>query len=83
MPTVAIVEGVKIEFYYEEHPPPHFHVKHAEYRATVLIDTLEIVKGDLPRSKYRKVVAWAMTRKAVLDRAWHDCRSDMDPGKIT
>jgi hypothetical protein len=25
MPVVAIVDGVKIEFYPDEHPPPHFH----------------------------------------------------------
>jgi hypothetical protein len=24
VPVVAIVDGVKIEFYPDEHPPPHF-----------------------------------------------------------
>jgi hypothetical protein len=33
VPTVAIVEGVKVQFYAQEHPPPHFHAVFAEYRA--------------------------------------------------
>ena len=33
MPVVAIVDGVKIEFYPDEHPPPHFHARYAEFVA--------------------------------------------------
>jgi hypothetical protein len=32
MATVAIVDGIKIQFYNEEHPPPHFHAEYAESR---------------------------------------------------
>ena len=38
MPTVAVIDGIKIEFYFDEHPPPHFHAKYAEYRAVIRID---------------------------------------------
>ncbi len=40
MPTVAIVDGVKIVFYTNEHPPPHFHAKVAEHHAVFRIDPL-------------------------------------------
>jgi hypothetical protein len=33
MPTVAIIEGVKIQFYPDEHLPPHFHAVFAEFIA--------------------------------------------------
>ena len=33
MPVVAIIDGVKIEFYPDEHPPPHFHARYAEFVA--------------------------------------------------
>ncbi len=33
VPVVAIVDGVKIEFYPDEHPPPHFHARYAEFVA--------------------------------------------------
>jgi len=27
VPVVANIDGVKIEFYPDEHPPPHFHAR--------------------------------------------------------
>jgi hypothetical protein len=82
MPTVTSVDGVKIQFYWDEHPPPHFHVEYGEYRAMIDMDTLEILEGDIPRPQYRKVLAWAQTRKAELLEAWISCQSDLNPGKI-
>jgi hypothetical protein len=82
MPTVAIIDAVKIKFYYDEHPPPHFHAQYAEYEAMIDLDSLEIVAGALPRPQYRSVVAWSRTRKGELLRAWTRCRSDLTPGRI-
>jgi hypothetical protein len=42
VPVVAIVDGVKIMFYPNEHPPAHFHAKIAEFQAVVDIDRLAI-----------------------------------------
>src|ERR1700676_3686741 len=53
MPTVAIVDGVKIQFYCDDHPPSHFHVEWGEYRAQIAIDSLVIVNGYIPKAKYR------------------------------
>ena len=82
MPTVAVIDGIKVEFYFDEHPPPHFHVKYAEYRAMVRIDNLRIIRGDLPRPQYRKILAWAAMRKTELDDAWFACQADNVPEKI-
>lgn len=41
MPTmVALVDGVKIQFYANEHPPPHFHAEFAEHRGVIDIESL-------------------------------------------
>ncbi|MGC1780558.1 MAG: DUF4160 domain-containing protein [Xanthobacteraceae bacterium] len=82
MPTVASVDGVKIQFYWDEHPPPHFHAEYGEYSAMIEIESLEILEGDIPRPQHRKVVAGAQSRKAGLLEAWISCRSDFNPGKI-
>jgi hypothetical protein len=34
--------------FYNEHAPPHFHIKHAEIEAAMQIDTLELHSGILP-----------------------------------
>jgi Domain of unknown function (DUF4160) len=69
MPPVAVVDGVKIVFYANEHPPAHFHAVIAEHRAVVDIVGLKIIAGSLPAAKRRKVLSWATLRKdALLER---------------
>jgi Domain of unknown function (DUF4160) len=38
MPTVAIIDGIKINLYYDEHPPTHFHAEYAEHVAMIDLD---------------------------------------------
>ena len=66
MPTVAIVDGVRIVFYANEHPPAHFHAVIAEHRAVVDIVGLKIIAGSLPAAKRGKVLFWAGQHKDAL-----------------
>ena len=40
--------GLIIRMYYDDHPPPYFHVQYGEYKATITIDTLAVLTGYLP-----------------------------------
>ena len=82
MATVARVDEIKIQFYWDEHPPPHFHVEYGEHQAQIAIDSLEIIKGYMPNAQFRKVMRWAKPRKDQLLAAWMQCQSDLHPGKI-
>jgi hypothetical protein len=66
VPVVAIVDGVKIMFYANEHPPAHFHAKIAEFQAVVDIDSPTITAGRLPPAQIRSVLAWAASRQDRL-----------------
>jgi hypothetical protein len=66
VPVVAIVDGVRIMFYANEHPPAHFHAKIAEFQAVVDIDRVTIVAGRLPPAQTRSVLAWAASRQDRL-----------------
>jgi Domain of unknown function (DUF4160) len=35
MPVVAVIDGIKVLFYYKDHAPPHFHLIHAMFEAQV------------------------------------------------
>ena len=83
MPTVAIVEGVKIQFYAREHPPPHFHAVFAEHRAQIEISSLRVSRGSLPHAKLAIVVRWAESRREALHRAWNAAAAKQRPEKIT
>jgi hypothetical protein len=82
VPTVAIVEGVKIQFYAQEHPPPHFHAVFAEHRAQIAIDSLRVLKGSLPPSKLVAVISWATSRRHSLLNAWNAVTAKRPPEKI-
>jgi hypothetical protein len=82
MPTVAIVEGVKIQLFAQEHPPPHFHAVFAEYRAQIDIGSLNVLRGRLPPPKLAVVISWAETRREALTRAWDTVLAKQRPEKI-
>ncbi len=48
MPTVAIVEGVTIQFFFSDHPPPHFHARFAEHQALIALNSWDVLEGSLP-----------------------------------
>ena len=56
MPEISRFLGIVIYMYFEEHNPPHFHVKYNEYKAIMDIQTLNILAGHLP-VKVRSLVA--------------------------
>jgi hypothetical protein len=48
MPEISRFLGIIITMYFDEHNPPHFHVRYNEYRASMEIKTLNILRGELP-----------------------------------
>lgn len=51
MPTIKILDGVKVDVYSREHPPPHFHALYAEFEELIEIETLETYVGEIPNNK--------------------------------
>lgn len=70
MPTVAMFDGMKIQVFAKEHPPPHFHVAQAEHRAQIEIGTLRVMRGSLPPARLARVISWAEPRRPALQAAW-------------
>jgi len=69
MPVVAIVDGMLIMFFFNDHDPPHFHVDYGDFRAKVSIATLKIIDGELPANKRRPVLKWAGEHQEELSAA--------------
>jgi hypothetical protein len=49
-----------IRMYYDDDPPPHFHVQYGEYQAKITIDTLAVLTGYLPARALGLVVEWGL-----------------------
>jgi hypothetical protein len=70
VPELSRFYGIVIRMYYDDHPPPHFHVDYQGAQATVSIDTLEVLRGRLPRRALRLVVEWAVAHREELHHNW-------------
>ena len=82
MPTIAIVDGVKIQMFHNDHAPPHFHAKIGGSEALIQIRTLEVIAGSLPRAKLRSVLAWARQHQTELALNWIRCQDEQEPERI-
>lgn len=58
MPTIDIINGIKINIYNGEHRPPHIHAVYNEYEILVVIETGETYSGNLPNKQRKKVFDW-------------------------
>ena len=70
MPRLSEFYGIVIAMYYAEHGVPHFHARYAEQEATVSIETLEILAGELPDRALRLVKEWAALHCRELKADW-------------
>ncbi len=70
MPVVHSIDAIKIKLYFFDHLPPHFHAEYNEYEVLIIIDTLEVYAGSLPRREMRKVLSWAAGNQDYLTEKW-------------
>jgi hypothetical protein len=84
MPTISMFFGIIIRIYFapKEHQPPHFHAYYAEHKATVDIQTCEILEGELPKKQKKLVLAWAELHQEELIANWKLVMNGENPFKI-
>jgi hypothetical protein len=82
MPELSRFLGISILMYFNDHPPPHFHVRYNEYRAIVTIEELTLTEGRLPGRVLGLVIEWALLHKQELLDNWESMRATGDYRKI-
>jgi len=70
MPEICRFLGIVISMYFNEHNPPHFHVRYNEFRASIDITTLNILSGSLPARVRGLVEEWAEIHQQELLEMW-------------
>jgi uncharacterized protein DUF4160 len=76
VPTIAYFLGISVRMFFNDHDPPHFHVRYQGFRARVQISDGELIGGRLPPTVARLVKEWAALRHDALMRNWRAARSD-------
>lgn len=82
MPRVSEFFGVLIYMYYNDHQPPHFHAEYGEHEALYVIETLETLRGSLPRRAHALVIEWATLHRAELRENWERARQQRPLSEI-
>jgi len=74
MPQISQFFGIVIYMYFNEHLPLHFHAEYGEAEAVYRIDTLDVIRGKLPRRAHALVVEWATLHRPELRADWDRAR---------
>lgn len=76
MPEISRFFGIIVQMYYADHNPPHFHVRYAEQKALITIETLAVLRGRLTPRALALVIEWATLHQAELMEDWALAREE-------
>jgi hypothetical protein len=81
VPALKRFNRCRIEMYFDDHPPPHFHViTRKNERIAVVIDTLAIQAAEAESRDTAEACAWARENAAELRARWREY-SEEEPAK--
>ena len=82
MPEISRFFGMVIAMYYNDHAPPHFHVRYAKQKAVIGINPLELLEGTLSPKARALVLEWANMHQDELMSNWDLARQQAPLNKI-
>jgi hypothetical protein len=77
MPTVLRVRGYRFIIFFNDHPPAHIHVKHAEGGAKVRLKAVEITEYyQLTQRQLREIRDIVEENRDYLMEKWREIQGD-------
>lgn len=72
MPEISRFYGIVIKMYFKpkEHEPSHIHAIYGDTIGVFDLNSLEMVKGDLPRKAQELVKEWLQVHQTELQAMW-------------
>ena len=70
MPEISRFLGIVISMYFDDHNPPHFHVRYNDFRAVMDIRSFNVLDGGLPARVRGPVEEWAELHQTELLEMW-------------
>jgi len=78
LPEISRFFGIIIAMFYNDHAPPHFHVRYGQEKAIVDIENLTVLAGSLSPRVLGLVIEWAARHRDALHANWIRAR-DHEP----
>lgn len=75
MPEISRFLGLVIAMLYNDHAPPHFHVRYGDQKASVAIDPPALLAGKLSARVLGLVIEWTTLHRDELLVDWERART--------
>jgi len=70
MPEISRFFGMIVTMYYNDHAPPHFHVRYASDKALIAIRQPALIEGHLSARALGLIIEWATLHREELLQNW-------------
>jgi len=70
MPELSRFYGLEISFRFNDHLPPHIHVKYEGAVSLVSIESGEVLKGPLQGQGSKMIKEWVLLHQEELFHVW-------------
>lgn len=87
MPIISRFFGIVISVFFNDHAPPHIHVRYGKghegaEHATIDIRTGILLEGYLPNKVLKLAQKWLTLHQEEVMKAWDQARAGTEPSKI-
>jgi hypothetical protein len=76
MPIISRFFGIVITMYWQDHMPPHFHAEVGDDVALIDIQNAVVLRGRLPVSRVKLVLAWTEIHRHELLENWRRAQNN-------
>ena len=70
MPVLHCFDNAQVLMYFDDHPPPHVHVKLRDGRECIVDLVGFEIRGRIVEREIREVLAWITTQQVFLRNEW-------------
>ena len=82
MPEISRFFGMVIAMYYNDHAPPHFHVRYGKQKAVIGIEPVVVLQGRLSPKARALIMEWGQAHQAELMADWELARQQAPLNRI-
>jgi hypothetical protein len=75
VPEISRFLGMVIQMFFDDHPPPHFHVRYGDSKARIRIDPVGLLAGSLSPRALALAIEWASLHREELLENWRRLRA--------
>jgi hypothetical protein len=82
MVKVSEFFGISVLFWFNDHPPPHFHAQYAGLEVEIQIDPIGVRAGYVPPRVISMLLEWTALHQEELLACWAMARQQQRPPMI-